>query len=73
MWAKPRRSIHYIQRSNSTTSAVRRAGTEPAKRLAPPIRIRITEQQDEHAIQIFTDGSKSENGVGAEMAVFIQS
>ena len=34
---------------------------------------RLTEEQDEHAIQIFTDGSKSENGVGAGIAIFIQS
>jgi len=35
--------------------------------------VRITEQQDEQAIQIFTDGSKSEQGVGTGMAIFIQS
>jgi ribonuclease HI len=33
--------------------------------------VRITEQED-HAIQIFTDGSKSEHGVGAGITIFIQ-
>ena len=41
--------------------------------LPSPSALRITEQQDEHAIQIFTDGSKSEHGVGAGIAIFIQS
>ena len=40
--------------------------------MASPSILRITEQ-DEHAIQIFTDGSKSEHGVGAGLAVFIQN
>jgi len=41
--------------------------------LHPADSVRITEQQDEHAVQIFTDGSKSEHGVGARRAIFIQS
>jgi ribonuclease HI len=35
--------------------------------------VRITEQQEEHAIQILTDGSKSECGVAAGIAIFIQN
>jgi hypothetical protein len=46
---------------------------QPKDWLHPADSIRITEQQDEHAIQIFTDGSKSEHGVGAGIAIFIQS
>ena len=45
---------------------------QPKDWLHPAESFRITEQQDEHAIQIFTDGSKSENGVGAGIAIFIQ-
>jgi len=30
-------------------------------------------KKDEHAIQVFTDGSKSEHEVGAGIAIFIQS
>ena len=41
--------------------------------LHPTASVRITGQQDEHAIQIFTAGSKSEYGVGARIATFIQS
>jgi ribonuclease HI len=35
--------------------------------------VRITEQQDDHTTQIFTDGSKSKHGVRAGIAIFIQS
>jgi ribonuclease HI len=35
--------------------------------------VRSTEQKDEHTIQVFTDGSKNEHGVGAGIAIFIQS
>jgi len=35
--------------------------------------VRIAEQKDERAIQIYTDGSKSEHGVGAGIAIFIQN
>jgi hypothetical protein len=45
---------------------------QPKDWLHPADSVRITEQQDEHAVQIFTDGSKSEHGVGAGIAVFIQ-
>jgi hypothetical protein len=34
--------------------------------------VTITER-DEHTIKIFTDGSKSEHGVGAGIAIFIQN
>jgi ribonuclease HI len=46
---------------------------KPKDWLHPGDSVRITEQQDETAIQIFTDGSKSEHGVGAGIAIFIQS
>ena len=46
---------------------------QPKDWFHPADSVRITEQQGEHAIQIFTDGSKSEHGVGAGIAVFIQS
>ena len=36
---------------------------QPKDWLHPADSVRITEQQDEHAIQIFRDGSKSEHGV----------
>ena len=45
---------------------------QPKDWLHPADSVRITEQ-DEHAIQIFTDGSKSENGVGTGIAIFMQS
>ena len=48
---------------------------QPKDWLHPANTIRITEQheqQEEHAIQIFTDGSKSEHGVGAGIAIFVQ-
>jgi ribonuclease HI len=38
----------------------------------PADSVTITEQ-DEHAIKIFTDGSKSEHGVGAGIEIFIQN
>ena len=46
---------------------------QPKDWLRPADSVRITEQHDQHAIPIFTDGSKSEHGVGAGVAVFIQS
>jgi ribonuclease HI len=46
---------------------------QPKDWLHPEDSVRITEQQDEHAIQIFTDDSKSEHGAGAGIAIFIQS
>jgi hypothetical protein len=48
---------------------------QPKDWIHPANTIRITEQheqQEEHAIQIFTDGSKSEHGVGAGIAIFVQ-
>jgi ribonuclease HI len=45
---------------------------QPKDWLHPADSVRITEQ-DKPAIQIFTDGSKSEHGVGAGIAIFIQS
>jgi hypothetical protein len=46
---------------------------EPKDWLHPADAVRITDQEDEHAIQIFTDGSKSEHGVGAGITIFIQN
>ena len=46
---------------------------QPKNWLHPADSIIITEQKDEHAIQIFTHGSKSEHGVGAGIAIFMQS
>jgi hypothetical protein len=46
---------------------------QPKDWLHPADSVRITEEQDEHAIQIFTDGSKSEYGIGAGIAIFIQN
>jgi ribonuclease HI len=46
---------------------------QPKDWLHPADSVRITEQQCEQAIQIFTDDSKSEHGVGAGISVFIQS
>jgi len=46
---------------------------QPKNWLHPAHSVGITEQHDEHAIQIFTDGSKSEHGVAAGVAVFVQS
>jgi len=45
----------------------------PKDWLHPADSVRITEQKDKRATQIFTNGSKSEHGVGAGIAVFIQS
>jgi len=38
----------------------------------PPDSVRITEEKDEHAIK-YLDGSKSEHGVGASIAIFIRA
>jgi ribonuclease HI len=38
----------------------------------PAFSVRITDQPDEQDIQIFTDGSKHEQGVGAGIAIFTQ-
>ena len=46
---------------------------QPKDWLYPADSVRIIEQKDENAIQIFTDGSKSEHGVEAGIAIFIQS
>jgi hypothetical protein len=46
---------------------------QPKDCLHPVDSVRITEQQDELAIQIFTDGSKSEYGVGVGIVIFIQN
>jgi hypothetical protein len=46
---------------------------QPIEWLHPADSVRITEQKDEHAIQIFKGGRKSEHGVGAAIAIFIQS
>jgi hypothetical protein len=45
---------------------------QPKDWLHPAYAVRITDKEDEHAIQIFTESSKSENGVGAGIAIFIQ-
>jgi len=46
---------------------------QPKDWLHPADSVRITEQQYEHTIQIFTYGSKSEHGFGAVISMFIQS
>jgi hypothetical protein len=46
---------------------------QPKDWLHPADSVRITEPQDGHAIQIFTDSSKSKHRVGAGIAIFIQS
>ena len=46
---------------------------QPKDRLHPADSVRITDQNNGHAIQIFTDGSKSDQGVGAGVAIFIQN
>ena len=46
---------------------------QPKDWLHPADRISEPEQQEEHAIQIFTDGNKSQHWVGAGIAIFIQS
>jgi len=46
---------------------------QPKDWLHPADSVRITEQQDEHAMQLFADGSKREHGVGTGIAMFIQS
>jgi hypothetical protein len=46
---------------------------QPKYWLHPADTVRITNQEDEHAIQIFTDGSKSEHRVGVGIAIFIQN
>jgi hypothetical protein len=44
---------------------------QPKDWLHPADSVRTTEQQDEHAIQIFTDSSKSELRIGAGIATHI--
>ena len=46
---------------------------QPKDWIHPADTVRITENYDENAIQIFTDGSKSAQGVGAGIAIFIQN
>jgi hypothetical protein len=46
---------------------------QPKEWLHPANSVRITEQQDEHAIQIFTEGSKSYYVVGAGIAILTQN
>jgi ribonuclease HI len=46
---------------------------QPKDWLHPADTVRVTEHQEESAIQIFTDGSKSEQGVGAGVALFINN
>jgi len=46
---------------------------QPKDWLHPADTVRITEHQEKSAIQIFTDGSKSEHSVRAGIALFIQS
>ena len=45
----------------------------PKDWLHPADSVRITEQKDEHAIQVFTNSSKNDHGVGAGIAIFIHS
>ena len=45
---------------------------QPKDWLHPVDSVRITEKHDKQAIQIFTECSKSEHGVGAGIAIFIQ-
>ena len=45
----------------------------PKDWLHPADSVRITEQKDEHATQVFTGGSKNEHGVGAGIPIFIHS
>jgi ribonuclease HI len=45
--------------------------THPKDWLHPADTVQITEHQEETAIQIYTDGSKSSLGVGAGIAIFI--
>ena len=46
---------------------------QPKDWLHPADSVRITEKHDEQAIQIFTDDSKSEHGVGAGITIFVQN
>jgi hypothetical protein len=46
---------------------------QPKDWLHPADTARLTEQQDKHAVQIFTGGSKSKHGAGDGIAIFIQS
>jgi ribonuclease HI len=46
---------------------------QPNDWLHPVHSVRIADKNDDNAIQIFTDGSKSEHGVGAGIAIFIQN
>jgi ribonuclease HI len=46
---------------------------KPKDWLHPADTVRITEHHEESDIQIFTDGSKCEHGVGAGIPLFIQS
>ena len=49
--------------------------TEPKDWTHPADSIKISEQNEaqEHTIQIFTDGSKSEHGVGSGIAIYVQN
>jgi hypothetical protein len=46
---------------------------QPRDRLHPADSVKITEIPDKQDIEIFTDGSKNEHGVGAGIALFIQN
>jgi ribonuclease HI len=45
--------------------------TPPKDWIHPADSVKITEAAEDQVIQIFTDGSKNENGVGAGIAIFI--
>jgi len=61
----------YIMRKSQVHEIEHEA--QPKEWLHPTDSVRITEQQDEHATQILTDGSKRKHGVDAGIAIFIQS
>jgi capsular polysaccharide biosynthesis protein len=45
--------------------------TQPKDWLDPAVSVTITETAEDGDIQIYTDGSKNDNGVGAGIAIFI--
>jgi len=63
--------LHKIMRNREAYEIDHKS--QPKDWLHPADTVKVTEQLEKQDIQIYTDGSKSENGVGAGIAIIIQN